>query len=124
LALLEKVYLNDIDGELGELSLFYLGNINLFEENYEEADHFYSQILKYHAKGKYAAKAMELSIVCKQMSVRGPEYDGRTTAEARELVHRAKTAFPELARDKGEFLDRQLYSINIQQADKDLGIAE
>src|SRR5205807_3920077 len=59
-----------------------------------------------------------------QMSVRGPDYDGRTTAEARELVHQAKTAFPELARDKGEFLERQLYSINVQQAEKDLSIAE
>jgi outer membrane protein assembly factor BamD (BamD/ComL family) len=124
MAILEKVYLTDIDGPLGEKSLSLLGDVNLFQGNYEEADHFYGQILKYHPNGPFATKAMEMSIVCKQMSARGSEYDGRTTADARQLVHRAKTAFPELANDKNEFLQKQLQSITLQQAQKDMGIAE
>jgi outer membrane protein assembly factor BamD (BamD/ComL family) len=123
-AVLEKVYLTDIDGPLGEKSLSLLGDVNMFDGNYEEADHFYGQILKYHPNGPFATKAMEMSIICKQMSARGPEYDGRTTADARQLVHRANTAFPELANDKSEFLQKQLQSITLQQAQKDIGIAE
>jgi hypothetical protein len=123
-ALLEQIYLNDIDGAMGEQALFFLGNIHLFHENYVEADHYYSQILKFHPNGEYAPKALELAIICKQMSPGGTYYDGRTVSEARDLVYQAKAAYPELAHQKGDFLQRQLFSINVQEAEKDLGVAE
>lgn len=124
LVLLEKIYLNDIDGPMGEVALFYLGNISLFQENYAEADHFYAQIVKFHPNGQYAPKALKLCILCKQMSSGGPLHDGRTVAEARELVHQAKAAYPELAHKETDFLQNQLVTINLQQAEKDMNIAE
>jgi outer membrane protein assembly factor BamD (BamD/ComL family) len=124
MALLEKIYLNDIDGPLGEKALFLLGSVNFFHENYREADHFFYQLTKFHPNGDKAAQAMELSIICKQLSSGGVEYDGRKVAEARELVHTAMKAYPELANQKSEFLEKQLYTINAQQAQKDLYIAD
>jgi hypothetical protein len=58
------------------------------------------------------------------MSSGGPLHDGRTVAEARELVHQAKAAYPELAHKETDFLQNQLVTINLQQAEKDWNIAE
>ncbi len=122
--LLEKIYLNDIDGNLGETSLFWLGNIHFFQENYREADHFYTQLIDMHKNGKHVEEAIELSIICKQLSTGGSEYDGRRLAEARDLIDRAFNAYPQLAQEKKEFLERQQITINMQQADKDFRIAK
>ncbi len=124
MSLLEKIYLNDVDGPLGEEALITLGRINFFYQNYEEADHFFSELLHWHGNGKYAALAMELSIMCKEMSTHGIAYDGKPAADARDLVKRAQDSFPELNQNKSEFLQRQLSAINLQQAEKDLSIAE
>jgi hypothetical protein len=40
------------------------------------------------------------------------------------LVDKALRAYPELAAKKDDFLKRQLFSINMQQADHDYGVAE
>src|SRR5262249_14882736 len=71
-----------------------------------------------------APQALKMSILCKHLSTGGSDYDGRKTAEARQLVDRAFGAYPELAGKEKDFLLRQLTCINQQQADKDLKIAE
>jgi hypothetical protein len=58
------------------------------------------------------------------MSTGGAAYDGRKVAEARKLVDAAWRTYPELASHESEFLNRQLYSITMQQAAKDYEIAE
>ena len=45
-------------------------------------------------------------------------------AEARRLVDTALRNYPDLASKDGEFLNRQLYSITLQQAAKDYEAAE
>jgi tetratricopeptide (TPR) repeat protein len=123
LRLMEKVYLTDPTGPLAEEALFFLGTIKFFEEDYRVADHFYTELIRHHPNGKRAPEAVELSIICKQMATGGSEYDTRLVSEARELVDRARAAYPELARKENFLLD-QLHSINQQQADKDWKIAE
>src|SRR5262245_28818152 len=58
------------------------------------------------------------------MSTGGPDYDGRRVAEARILVDTALRTYPELAQKESGFLERQLGSINLQQAQKDFNTAE
>jgi outer membrane protein assembly factor BamD (BamD/ComL family) len=124
--LLEKIYLNDIDDhhKVGEQALFWLGNIHFHHESYHEADHFYTQLYEMHKNGKHVEEAIELSIICKQLCTGGSQYDGRRLAEARDLIDRAFNAYPKLAHEKKDFLERQQITINMQQADTDYNIAK
>ena len=65
-----------------------------------------------------------MAIVSKNLSTGGSDYDGRKCAEARQMVDVALRNYPDLAAQKGEQLERILYGINMQQADKDYKIAE
>jgi outer membrane protein assembly factor BamD (BamD/ComL family) len=121
---LEQVYLHDLNGPLSDQALFMCGTVKLYNENYREADYYFSQIPQRHPESKLAPKALELAILCKHMSTGGSDYDGRKTAEARKLVQVAFTSYPDLAREKGKFLDKQIQGIDLQQAEKDFKMAE
>jgi outer membrane protein assembly factor BamD (BamD/ComL family) len=121
---LEQVRFNDINGPLADKALFLCGSVKFFEEDYRDADHYFSQIYERHPNSPLAAKALELAIVSKHLSTGGPEYDGRKVAEARKLVHAALESYPELANKKRGELEKQLIFISEQQAAKEYGIAE
>jgi outer membrane protein assembly factor BamD (BamD/ComL family) len=121
---LEQVHLNDIGGPLADKALFLAGGIKFYREDYKEADYYYSQLVEQHPNSELAPKAIELGIIAKHLSTGGSDYDGKKVAEARLLVDTAIRAYPELARDKSDFLNRQVASIDFQQAEKDFNIAE
>jgi TolA-binding protein len=123
---LEQVNLNCIgtNDKLAEQTLFMLGSIKFYREDYKEADYFFSQLVEMHPNSAYAPKALELAIISKHMSTGGPDYDGRKCAEARELIQVAKRNYHEFADEKSAFMDRQVAGITRQQAEKDFRIAE
>jgi outer membrane protein assembly factor BamD (BamD/ComL family) len=121
---LEQVRIHDPSGSLGERALFFLGTVRFFRQDYLEADHYFHELVTNHPNSDKAAQALEMSIICKQLCTGGSAYDGRKCAEARQLVDMAVRSYPELANKKSDFLERQLYSINQQQADRDFGVAE
>jgi outer membrane protein assembly factor BamD (BamD/ComL family) len=121
---LEWVHLNDITGPLSDKSLFLAGGVKFYREDYKEADHYFTQLVERHKDSPLAPQAIELAIISKHMSTGGADYDGRKVAEARVLVDTALRNYPELAREKSGFLERQLASISLQQAQKDYQIAE
>jgi outer membrane protein assembly factor BamD (BamD/ComL family) len=121
---LEQVHLNDVTGPLADKALFLAGGVKFYREDYREADHFFSMLVEQHKDSPLAPQAIELAIVSKALSTGGPDYDGRKVAEARLLVDSALRNYPELARDKSGFLERQLGSITYQQAQKDYLTAE
>jgi TolA-binding protein len=122
--LLEYVHINDPVGPLGEKALFYMGSVKFFREDYTEADHYFSQIPNSRPNSELAPKATELAIISKQLSTGGPEYDGRKCMEARQMIDMALRNYPTLAEKKGQFLERQVWSINQQEADRDFLVAE
>jgi outer membrane protein assembly factor BamD (BamD/ComL family) len=121
---LDQVHLNDVTGPLADKALFLAGGVKFYREDYREADHYFSMLVEQHKDSPLAPQAVELAIISKHMSTGGPEYDGRKVAEARLLVDSALRNYPELARDKSGFLERQLGSITYQQAQKDYITAE
>jgi outer membrane protein assembly factor BamD (BamD/ComL family) len=123
---LEQVRLHDINGPLADQALFLCGVVKMYNGDYREADHYFSQIHARHPESELAPKAIELAIFSKHMSTGGSDYDGRKTAEARKLVQAALRSYPQLANDKEKraFLERQLHSIDLQQAEKDYKMAE
>jgi outer membrane protein assembly factor BamD (BamD/ComL family) len=121
---LEQVRFNDMTGPYADKALFLMGSVKFFNEDYREADHYFSQLVEMHKTSPFAPKAVELAIISKHMSTGGADYDGRKVAEARMLVHKALESYPELAANKNEFLERQLVGITLQQAEKDYKMAE
>lgn len=123
---LEQVRMHDINGPLADRSLFLCGVVKMYNENYRDADHYFTQIYARHPESPLAPKAIELGIQCKHLSTGGSDYDGRKTAEARKMVRTALSAYPQLANDPEmrKFLENQLGSIDLQQAEKEFKMAE
>ena len=123
---LEMVRLHDINGPLADQSLFLCGVVKMYNENYRDADMYFTQIYARHPESPLAPKAIELGIQCKHLSTGGSDYDGRKTAEARNMVQTALNSYPQLAHDKElrRFLEDQRASIDMQQAEKEFNMAE
>jgi outer membrane protein assembly factor BamD (BamD/ComL family) len=123
---LEQVRLHDINGPLADEALFMCGVVKMYNENYREADHYFSQIPLRHPESKRAAQATKLAIFCKHMSTGGSDYDGRKAAEARKLIQTAFNSYPELAHspETRDWLENQQKSIDLQQAEKDYKMGE
>lgn len=121
---LEQVRYNEINGPLADQALFMAGSVKFLNEDYREADNYFSQIHEKHPNSPLAEKAVELAIISKHLSTGGADYDGRKVAEARKLVQAAFDNYPELANKKKDFLARQLVGITLQQAEKDYKMAE
>ncbi len=121
---LEQVRYNDMTGPLADKALFLAGSVKFFRGDYKEAEVYYTQLVDMHPNSQFVTQALELAIISKQLSTGGPAYDGRKVAEARRLVDTAFRNYPALASEKKDFLDRQLYSITMQQAAKDYEVAE
>lgn len=121
---LEVVHYSDITGPLADKALFLAGYVKFYREDYKEADHYFSQLIDMHKNSPLAPKAVELAIICKSLANGGPDFDGRKVAEARQLIDTALKAFPELAKNKNDFLMRSMFAINAQHAAKDIHHAE
>jgi outer membrane protein assembly factor BamD (BamD/ComL family) len=124
--LLEKVRLHDLNGPLADQALWMCGVVKMYNENYRDADNYFSQIPNRHPESPLAPQALEYAIFCKHMSTGGSDYDGRKTAEARKLVQTAFRSYPQLANDpeKRAYLESQIKGIDLQQAEKDYKMAE
>ena len=128
---LEAVRYSDINGPLADKVLFMIGTVKFFNEDYREADYQFTQIVEKHKNSTLYPRAAEMAIISKAMSTGGSDYDGRKVAEARDMVPIALASYkekehsePELAREKEEFLRRQLAGITMQQAEKDYKLAD
>ena len=128
---LEHVRYSDISGPLADKALFMVGTVKFFNEDYREADYQFTQLVEKHKNSPLYPRAAEMAIIAKAMSTGGSDYDGRKVAEARDMVPIALASYqqmehqnPELAREKEEFLRRQLAGITMQQAEKDYKVAE
>jgi TolA-binding protein len=123
LKLLEVVHLTDPRGPLGEKALFYIGSVKFYRESYKDADHYFYQLVLNYPNGVHAPKALQLAIICKQISTGGPDYDGRRLQEARDLIEMAKRTYPELQVSNEKWLAQQALDIHNLQAEKDYNIA-
>jgi outer membrane protein assembly factor BamD (BamD/ComL family) len=121
---LEQVCFNDINGPLADQALFMAGSVKFYDEDFREAEHYFTQIHEKHPNSPLATNALKLGLISKCLSTGGPEYDGRKLTEARMLVDSAFRNYPELAKKEDTFLKDQLRNINVQMAAKDFKMAE
>ena len=121
---LEQVRYNGMMGPLADKALFLTGSIKFYHKDYKDAQHCYSLLVDFYPNSPLASQAIKLAIISKQLCPGGPDYDGRTIAEARKLVDAAFRNYPELASKESDFLNRQLFNITVQEAEKDYHIAQ
>jgi tetratricopeptide (TPR) repeat protein len=86
---LEQVVINDLNGSRADEALFLMGSVKFYREDYKEADRYFSQLVDFHPRSKFAPQAMEYAIISKHLSTGGADYDARKVAEARKYVDAA-----------------------------------
>ncbi|HEY1859149.1 MAG TPA: tetratricopeptide repeat protein, partial [Gemmataceae bacterium] len=82
---LDTVRISDIlstrtEGRLADKALFMSGKVKLFNNDYRAADDSFTQLVEQYPDSPYAAQAVELGIMCKQLGTGGARYDGRKVA--------------------------------------------
>jgi len=123
---LEHVHTHDITGPIADKALFWCGYVNFIRGNFDEADHFFSQLVELHKDSPLRPQAIAYAIQAKNNATGGAVYDGRKCAEALHLVHVAEASVPELTHDPemADKLTRAKFAIRYQQAEKDFRTAE
>jgi outer membrane protein assembly factor BamD (BamD/ComL family) len=123
---LENVHTHDVMGPSADKSLFWCGYVNYVRGNFNEADHFFSQLVEVHKDSPLRPQAISYAIQAKNNATGGAVYDARKCAEALQLVHTAEATVPELTHDPAmaEKLTRAKFAIRSQQAEKDFKTAE
>jgi hypothetical protein len=123
---LEHVHTHDVTGPTADKALFWCGYVNFIRGNFQESDHFFSQLVELHKDSPLRPQAIAYAIQAKNNATGGSVYDGRKCAEALHLVHLAEASVPELTHDPAaaEKLTRAKFAIRSQQAEKDFKTAE
>jgi len=107
-------------------AMFWAGYLNFVDGNFEEADHFFSQLVEMHKDSPLRQDALKYAVMAKNNSTGGAVYDGQKSAEALQLVHHMEATDPRYVQEKEKvsWLTRQKMAIRIQQAQKDFEQAE
>ena len=123
---LEHVHTHDVMGPVADKALFWCGYVNYVRGNFNEADHFFSQMIEVHKDSPLRPQAVAYAIQAKNNATGGAVYDARKCAEALQLVHTAEATMPELTQnpEMAEKLTRAKFAIRSQQAEKDFKTAE
>jgi tetratricopeptide (TPR) repeat protein len=123
---LENAHTHDIGGPNADKALFWCGYVHFYRGRFEDADHFFSQLVELHKDSPLRPQAIAYAIQAKNNATGGAVYDGRKCAEALQLVHVAEATVPELTQnpEMAEKLTRARFAIRSQQAEKDFRTAE
>ena len=64
---------NDINGPLADQALFLCGSVKLFNEDYADADCYFTRSTRHHQNSPLAPRPIELAIIAKHLSTGGPD---------------------------------------------------
>ncbi|HEX4612416.1 MAG TPA: tetratricopeptide repeat protein, partial [Urbifossiella sp.] len=122
---LEHIHTHDVTGPTADTALFWCGYVNFVRGNFDEADHFFSQLVELHPESRWRPQAIAYAVQAKNNATGGAVYDGRKCAEALHLVQMAEASVPEITQDPAmaERMTRARFAIRYQQAEKDFETA-
>jgi tetratricopeptide (TPR) repeat protein len=87
--LLAFVHASDPGGPLADKTLFLMGHLHYFREDYRRANECFSRLLKKHPNSLFVLVARELAIKAKLMVADCSEKDAHLFAEAKKLIFEA-----------------------------------
>ena len=122
---LEHIHTHDVTGPTADTALFWCGYVNFVRGNFDEADHFFSQLVELHPESRWRPQAIAYAVQAKNNATGGAVYDGRKCAEALHLVQMAEATVPEVTQDPAmaERMTRARFAIRYQQAERDFETA-
>ena len=120
LQVLDNVQTHDGVGPNADRALFWLGYVNFYRGRFDDADHYFSQLVEFHKDSKLRPVAMDLAIVAKNNATGGPVYDSTKASEALQLIHQAEATMPAYASDPQKMaeLGRRKDEVRFQLAQK------
>lgn len=126
LRFLDSVHTHDLTGPTADKALFWCGYVNFYRGRFDEADHYFSQIVEMHKDSPLWEESLRLAVISKNNSTGGAVYDSSKASEALQLVHHAEAVIPEYVndQDKSAWLTRQKMAVMLQLAEKDFRMAE
>ncbi|MFK7820748.1 MAG: outer membrane protein assembly factor BamD [Planctomycetaceae bacterium] len=92
---LKSIWLNDPTGPLADDALMMTATHFMKRKNFVEADRYYKILREEYPKSPHTEKAFVLGSHVKLMSYQGPEYEGETLQQAKELKEGTLRLFPE-----------------------------
>jgi TolA-binding protein len=117
LMVLEHVRHHDPKGPLADDAVKKIADFHFENGNYEEASVYYDELIEHYPKSPLLLGAFVGSINSKLKGYMGPGYDGSGLTQARDLIRRATSTFPERDQATSDFLARSLDLINDQEAE-------
>ena len=126
LKVLDNVQTHDGVGPNADRALFWLGYVHFYRGRFDEADHYFSQLVELHKDSKLRPVALDLAIIAKNNATGGPVYDVTKAAEALQLIHHAEATMPGYATDpvKAAEMSKRKAEVRFQLAQKYLRMAE
>lgn len=126
LRVLDNVQTHDGIGPNADKALFWLGYVHFYRGRFEDADHYFSQLVELHKDSKLRPMALDLAIVAKNNATGGPVYDSTKASEALQLIHHAEATMPGYAADpaKAAEMTRRKLEVRHQLAQKLMRQAE
>lgn len=120
LRVLDNVQTHDGVGPNADRALYWLGYVHFCRGRYDEADHYFSQLVEFHKDSKLRPAALDLAIVAKNNATGGPVYDSQKASEALQLIHHAEATIPGYATDpeKSAEMARRKTEVRFQLAQK------
>jgi outer membrane protein assembly factor BamD (BamD/ComL family) len=123
LAAYETVHLNDPTGPLADDSLMAKANSHFLNNEFEDADTYYTMLRESYPQSEHQASAHLLNLRSKMRKYQGPNYDGKPLSESKELIQQISTQFPgELTEEKTKLHEAErAIRAQLAQRDFDLG---
>lgn len=124
LAAYETVHLNDPTGPLADDSLMAKANSHFLNNEFEDADTYYTMLRESYPQSEHQATAHLLDLRSKMRKYQGPNYDGAPLTEAKDLIQQISTQFPgELTQEKAKLHEAER-AIRSQLAQRDFDLGE
>jgi len=124
LAAYETVHLNDPTGPLADDSLMAKANSHFLNNEFEDADTYYTMLRESYPQSEHQATAHLLALRSKMRKYQGPNYDGKPLNEAKDLIQQISTQFPgELTEEKAKLHEAER-AIRAQLAQRDFDLGE
>lgn len=113
---LKSIWLNDPTGPLADDALMLTASFYLRRNNYVEADRYYEILRDEYPDSPHLEDAYVLGSHVKQMSYRGPFYDGTSLVSATNLKERTLQLFP--ASEDRQQIRKDLQRLHLLEAQR------
>ncbi len=115
----EAVWITDPTGPMAEHAVMQTANTHFQNEDWDDADDYYTQLRKDFPNSKHVAKAFFLGYRAKLMRYQGPGYDPAPLNEAEELIETLLRQFnSQLSDEERRLVEQARQEVRAEKAER------